>query len=67
MRPNWPLIVRQIQAAVPCEVDEIAAHCGCSKYAVQQWREGVKSPSFAFGWELLNAYTAQVSRKIPQL
>jgi len=66
MKPNWPLVVRQVIAATDCTVKDIASHCGVCESAVTQWLRGDKTPSFTPGWELLNAYIANVGRKIPQ-
>ena len=67
MKPNWPLIIRQIVAQTDCSYADLAEHCGCSKSAVDQWAQGMKRPKFEFAWELLNAYTANVSTRIPTL
>ena len=53
-------------AATDCTVKDIASHCGVCESAVTQWLRGDKTPSFTPGWELLNAYIANVGRKIPQ-
>lgn len=66
MRPNWPLVIRQIIAARDCQVVDIAKHCGATKSAVEQWLRGYKKPSFTNGWELLNAYVSCVGKNIPQ-
>lgn len=66
MKPNWPLVIRQLIAATDCEVKDIATHCGVCKSAVEQWLNGVKKPSFTPGWELLNAYVSSVGTRIPQ-
>lgn len=66
MRPNWPLVIRQIIAASDCQVADVANHCGVTKSAVEQWLQGVKNPSFEPAWELINAYVAQVGNNIPQ-
>ena len=66
MRPNWPVVIRQVIAATDCEVADVAEHCGVSKSAVEQWMRGVKRPTFESGWELINAYVANVSRRIPE-
>jgi hypothetical protein len=66
MNPNWPLVLRQIITSTNCEVQDIAAHCGVCKSAVEQWLAGVKSPNFEHGWAVLNAYVSNVSRRIPQ-
>ncbi len=66
MRPDWPIVIRQVIAATDCTVEQLADHVGCCKSAIEQWQAGVKRPCFENGWELLNAYVANVSRKIPQ-
>lgn len=66
MRPNWPLVIRQVIAASDCQVIDLAKHCGVTKSAVEQWMRGYKRPSFEPAWELLNAYVAKVSKNIPQ-
>jgi len=67
VKPNWPLIIRQIVAQSDCQVIDLAKHCQCSKAAVEQWQQGLKRPNFENGWQLLNAYVSNVSKRIPQL
>lgn len=66
MRPDWPVVVRQVIAATNCTAEQLAEHIGCHKNCIDQWQRGEKRPCFENGWELLNAYVANVSRKIPQ-
>ena len=66
MKPNWPLVARQVIAATGCSVRALARHCEVTESAVTQWLNGSKKPSFDPGWELLNAYISNVSRNIPQ-
>lgn len=66
MKPNWPLVIRQIIAARDCDVQAVADHCEVHKSAVEQWLSGVKTPNFENGWQLLNAYVAIVGRNVPQ-
>ena len=65
MRPDWPIVIRQIIAATNCTMSDVAVHCGVCKSAVEQWLDGRKRPNFEHGWELLNAYVANVSSNIP--
>lgn len=66
MKPDWPIVIRQVIAATDCEVKELASHCGVCPSAVEQWLKGRKMPSFTPGWELINAYVANVGTKVPQ-
>jgi hypothetical protein len=66
VKPNWPLVIRQIMAANDADYQAVAEHCGVCKSAVDQWLQGVKKPNFENGWALLNAYVANVSKRIPQ-
>ena len=66
MTPDWPVVIRQIIAATDASTNDLAQHCGVSPSAVRQWMRGDKRPGFGPGWELLNAYVANVSRSIPQ-
>jgi hypothetical protein len=66
MKPNWPLVIRQIMVATNADYQAVADHCGVCKSAVDQWLQGVKTPTFQNGWALINAYVANVSKKIPQ-
>lgn len=67
MKPDWPIVIRQIIAQTDCEYADIAKHCGCSKAAVDHWLQGIKRPRFESGWQLLNAYVAHVGTNIPQI
>jgi DNA transposition AAA+ family ATPase len=66
MKPNWPLVLRQIIAATDCEIRDLAKHCGVCDSAVVQWLSGQKKPNFENGWAVLNAYISNVGTKIPQ-
>jgi transcriptional regulator with XRE-family HTH domain len=66
LSPDWPLVIRQILAATDCDLASLAKHCGVCKSAVEQWLSGGKRPNFENGWELINAYVSNVSKRVPQ-
>lgn len=69
MRPDWPVLIRQIIAAKDCSLKEAAAIPGVRVNTLVRWTLKTKqrrTPNFEHGWALVQAYKEIVGKEIPQ-